>query len=91
VADRRLRLVLYFDHVGQGLAAEEGTLKGFKICGEDNKFLNAEAEIKNNTVEVYCAVVSNPIAVRYGWANYAEINLYNKNGLPANPFRTDSF
>lgn len=83
------RIVLYFDHIGQGLTAINGPLKGFKISGADGAFVDATAEINGDTVEVYHEAVIHPQEVRYGWANYVEGNLYNKNGLPASPFRTD--
>ena len=66
-------------------------MKGFTICGEDRKFVNAYAEIKGETIEVYSPDVPKPVAVRFGWANYPVVNLYNKAGLPASPFRTDDF
>lgn len=85
------KIVLSFDHVGSGLVAKDGDLKGFTIAGEDRKFYNAQAEIKGNTVVVSCPQVERPIAVRYGWANCPVVNLFNKEGLPASPFRTDDF
>jgi len=54
-------------------------------------FHNAEAEIKGDTVVVSCKDVEKPAAVRFGWANYPVVNLWNKAGLPASPFRTDDF
>lgn len=83
------RMAIYFDHAGQGLTARGGPLQGFQISGPDGIFRNATAEIKGNTVEVYHEDLADPRDARYLWANYAEGNLYNKNGLPASPFRTD--
>lgn len=83
--------VLHFDHIGQGLEARDGELKGFAICGADKKFVWAKAEIVGDTVVVSSAAVANPIAVRYGWADFPVVNLGNKDGLPASPFRTDDF
>jgi sialate O-acetylesterase len=87
------KAILSFDHVGDGLEARGGELKGFAICGEDRKWVWAKAEItgKNNTVTVSHPAVAKPVAVRFGWANFPEVNLWNKNGLPATPFRTDDF
>jgi sialate O-acetylesterase len=48
-----------------------------------------DAAIDGNTVVVSSPQVAHPVAVRYGWANYPVVNLWNKEGLPANPFRTD--
>jgi sialate O-acetylesterase len=83
-----------FDHVGSGLVAKDGDkLKGFAICGEDKKWVWADARINEtkDKVIVSSPEVKKPIAVRYGWADYPEGNLYNKEGLPASPFRTDNF
>jgi sialate O-acetylesterase len=83
--------VLRFDHVGKGLEARGGELKGFSICSDDKAFVWAKAEIQGDTVVVSNPQVSKPVAVRYGWADYPLGNLWNKNGLPASPFRTDDF
>jgi sialate O-acetylesterase len=82
-----------FDHVGGGLVAKGGDLVGFTIAGKDGKFHPAKAEIKGDTVVVFSQQVPNPAAVRYGWVNFATptLNLFNKEGLPASPFRTDDF
>lgn len=85
------KAVLTFDHVGQGLEARGGELKGFAIAGADRKFVWATAKIESNKVVVSSPEVSLPVAVRYGWANYPVVNLWNKDGLPASPFRTDDF
>ncbi len=66
-------------------------LMGFTVGGEDKKFHNAKAMIQGDTVVVTCEAVSNPVAVRYGWANHPLVNLFNQEGLPASPFRTDDF
>jgi sialate O-acetylesterase len=87
----RDKAVLSFDDVGRGLEARGGELKGFSIAGPDRKFVWADAEIKGDKVIVSSPSVPNPVAVRYGWADYPVVNLFNKNGLPATPFRTDSF
>jgi sialate O-acetylesterase len=83
--------ILRFKHVGNGLEARGGPLTGFTIAGEDRKFHNAQAEFKGEKVYVSCEKVKNPVAVRYGWANCPVVNLWNKDGLPASPFRTDDF
>lgn len=87
------KAVLNFSHVGGGLEARDGELKGFAICGEDKKFVWAKAEIDptGKKVIVSSPDVSKPVAVRFGWANYPVVNLWNKDGLPATPFRTDDF
>lgn len=85
------RAVLSFDHVGSGLEARGGELTGFTIAGADRKFVPATARIRNNRVVVRSSEVSEPAAVRFGWADYPVVNLWNNEGLPATPFRTDDF
>ena len=84
------KIILHFDHVGSGLVAGGGgPLKGFAIAGADRKFVWADAKIDGDTVVVSSDKVSEPAAVRYAWADNPVCNLYNKEGLPASPFRTD--
>ena len=64
---------------------------GFFVAGEDKKWVEAEAQIEGASVVVSNSSVAMPVAVRYGWANSPRCNLYNKEGLPASPFRTDSW
>ena len=86
------RIKLKFRHTGSGLIAKGGSkLKGFAIAGADRKFHWADAEIKNDTVEVYSSKVPKPVAVRYAWQANPDCNLYNSALLPASPFRTDDF
>lgn len=87
------KVVLTFDHVGKGLECKGDTLTGFTVCGEDMKFVPAEAKIVGDTVEVTAKGVDKPKAVRFGWVNFAkpDLNFGNKDGLPAVPFRTDDF
>lgn len=84
-----------FSETGTGLTAKDkyGYLKGFTIAGADKKYQWAKAEIiDNKTVVVYSENVKDPKSVRYGWANNPDdVNLYNMEGLPANPFRTDDW
>jgi sialate O-acetylesterase len=84
-----------FSETGSGLEVKDryGYLKGFTVAGPDRKFHWAKAElVDNKTVVVYSEEISNPVSVRYGWANNPDdVNLYNKEGLPANPFRTDDW
>jgi len=89
--DGKLKLVFEPNSTGLGLEARGGELKGFAICGEDRKFVWANAEISGKTVVVSSPEVPKPVAVRYGWADCPVVNFWNKNGLPATPFRTDDF
>ena len=84
------KIILSFDHVGSGLVSKNGgKLKWFEICGKDDEFYPAHAKIVGKTIVVWSDTVSSPVAVRYAWANNpAGANLYNKEGLPASPFRT---
>ena len=71
--------------------AKGGPLTGFTIAGEDHKFVNAEAKIEGDTIVVSNTSVAKPVAVRFGWAHFPVVNLENKEGIPASPFRTDDF
>ena len=83
------KVILSFTHTGTGLTSRGQPLKGFTIAGADKAFVPADAEIKGDTVVVSSPQVPSPSAVRYGWANVPDCNLYNVEGLPASPFRTD--
>lgn len=85
------RIRIYFTHTGSGLIAKDGELKGFAIAGEDKKFTWASAKIEGNTVVVFAEGIANPVAVRYAWGNNPQTGLYNKEDIPASPFRTDNF
>ena len=88
------RAVITFGNTGSGLVCHDkyGYLKGFAICGADKKFYWARADIEGNKVVVHAAEVKTPVAVRYAWAdNPDDANLYNGDGLPAVPFRTDQW
>jgi sialate O-acetylesterase len=89
------RIYITFDQVGAGLKAKDkyGYLKGFTVAGEDHKFKWAMGIITGkNTVMLICQEIENPVAVRYAWAdNPDDVNLYNVEGLPAIPFRTDDW
>lgn len=81
-----------FDHVGGGLVSRDGKpLSHFQVAGKDKKFVVATAKIEGQAVVVSAGSVSQPVAVRFGWHQEAEPNLSNKNGLPASPFRSDSW
>ncbi|MBS1563458.1 MAG: sialate O-acetylesterase [Bacteroidetes bacterium] len=87
------KIILSFTDVRGGLTAKDGTrLQQFAIAGEDKVFYWADAVIEGDKVVVSSDAFKNPVAVRYAWAdNPAGCNLYNKDGLPAVPFRTDSW
>ena len=85
------KAVISFKHVGGGLVAKGEKLTGFAIAGEDRKFAWAEAKIEGDKIVVSCDPVAKPVSVRYAWAHNPECNLYNKEGIPASPLRTDSW
>ena len=82
---------LSFTHTGGGLVARGGALKGFALAGADRKFHWADATIEGETVILRSPKVSQPVAARYAWADNPEATLFNKEGLPASPFRTDDW
>ena len=82
------KVILSFTHAN-GLKAKGGELKDFIIAGNDKRFVSAKAEIKGDEVVVYSSQVIRPTAVRMGWRNCPQVNLYNRDGLPATAFRTD--
>lgn len=97
------KVYLNFRNVGPGLAigavstpgaegaAAPNKLVGFTIAGADRVFHPADAKIEGNQVVVSSPKVPHPVAVRFGWADFPVVNLWNKTGLPALPFRTDDF
>ena len=95
------KIVIEFKHTGQGLTFKSGDpstgsrqarLQGFAIAGEDHQFVWADAVIEGDNVVVSSRTVAKPTAVRYAWASsFPWANLFNKDGLPAQPFRTDDW
>jgi sialate O-acetylesterase len=85
------KIRLKFTSIGNGLTTRNNeTLKGFSIAGKDNKFCWADAKIDRDEIVVSAIKVEFPLAVRYSWESNPDGNLYNKEGLPAPPFRTDN-
>ena len=98
------KIILRFKNVGGGLQVatppwsppgvtipRPADLSGFGLAGENKKWVWAKASIEGDTVVVSSDEVPSPVAVRYGWGNAPIVNLYNKEGLPASPFRTDAW
>jgi sialate O-acetylesterase len=88
------KIIISFTGTGGGLVAKDkyGYLKGFEMAGADKKFYYVKAFIDGDKVLVSCDEVQVPVAVRFGWADDAgDDNLFNKEGFPAAPFRTDSW
>ncbi len=85
-------IVIRFQHTADGLIVKGGGMpKGFQICGPDQVWKEAVAEIRGDKIVVTSTEIEKPMAVRYAWANWSEGNVYNMDGLPASPFRTDTF
>ncbi|OKS87317.1 hypothetical protein RG47T_2777 [Mucilaginibacter polytrichastri] len=86
------KITLTFNNIGSGLAAKDGgELQYFAIAGKNKKYVWAKARIEGNTVVVWNDDITEPLYVRYAWADNPEgANLYNKDGLPASPFTTDT-
>lgn len=86
------KIRITFQQVGGGLMAKEGKpLSHFEIAGDDEKFVPATATIDGASIVVSSDQVAKPVAVRFAWNDTAEPNLFNQEGLPASPFRTDTF
>jgi len=92
------KIRLNFDHVGAGLCRRvtenvpyPSALVDFQIAGHGRTWHWADAKIDGDTVVVSSDRVRYPVAVRYGWAINPVCNLFNKDGLPATPFRTDTW
>ncbi len=88
------KIILNFSGLGSGLMTKDkyGYVKGFAIAGDDQQFTWARAMIQGDKVVVWSDAITKPVAVRYAWAdNPDDANLYNKEGMPASPFRTDNW
>ncbi len=78
-----------FANVENGLTSFGKTISAFEVAGEDRVFYPAEAKIVRKGVVVHSAQVKQPVAVRYAFKDWVEGDLFNTEGLPAAPFRTD--
>jgi len=88
------KIILNFTHTGGGLLVKDryGYIRAFEIAGPDHHFHYAKAFLQKNQVVVYSDEVQNPVSVHYAWADDAgDANLYNQEGFPAVPFRTDQW
>lgn len=92
VSEHRGKVTVTFDNGGAPLAVDGKTIEGFAIKDEDGKIFKAEAKIiAPDKVELTCPGADDPVMVYYGWANNpVGINLINKAGLPASPFRAET-
>jgi len=85
------QIELSFTNIGDGLELKSVEMTPFEVCGEDGKYIAAEAELVGDKVIVSAEGVEQPRYVRYGWRKWFEPTLFNKDGLPASPFKTDTF
>lgn len=86
------KVIISFTSTGKGLVAKGGPLRSFAVAGADQKFYWAQGTIQGNQVILTCPQVSKPVAVRYAWADSPiDANLFNKEGWPAVPFRSDTW
>ncbi len=87
------KVIVSFNHTGSGLVNKksEGGLPGFALAGSDSVFYWADANIDGDMIVLESEQVENPVAIRYAWADNPETALYNLEGLPAVPFRTDDW
>jgi sialate O-acetylesterase len=88
------RLVIGYDYIDTGLITKDkyGYVRGFQVAGDNKKFYWGQAKIAGNTIVVTCDQVKKPVAVRYAWDNNpGPLDLYNREGLPAVPFRSDTW
>jgi sialate O-acetylesterase len=85
------KIRIRFRHIGSGLKTQGGALRGFAIAGADRKFYWADGVIDGDSIIVSNPNVAAPLAVRYAWGDSPECNLFNWEGLPASPFRTDEW
>ena len=86
------KIRIRFDMFGStGLVAKDGDLKEFTIAGSDGQFVPARASIEGNTIVVWSDDIKYPTAVRFAWNYVPKANLFNQEGLPVSPFRTDNW
>jgi len=82
---------LFFEYAEGGLVGKDGELGDFVIAGADEKFYPGQARIDGETILVWSDEVAEPKAVRFGWSNKSDSTFFNKAGLPASSFKTDSW
>ena len=85
------KIRISFANAEKGLMTKGNAPTEFYIAGEDQKFLPATAKIEGNSVVVWNSGVKNPVAVRFGFSNTGMPDLFSKEGLPVNLFRTDDW
>ena len=84
------RIRLFFDNCS-GFCSDSDKINGFEIAGSDGEFIPADAEIDGDTIILRADFIAPLTAIRYQWTNYAEVNLFGKNGLPVPTFRNSIY
>lgn len=85
------KIKVQFSNASSGLMVKGDQITNFEIAAEDKVFLPAQAKIEGNSIVVFNTKIKNPVAVRFAFSNTAIPNLFNKEGLPVNLFRTDDW
>ncbi len=85
------KIKINFENAESGLISKGGAPTDFYIAGDDKKFMPANTKIQGNNIIVWSKEIKNPVAIRYGFTNAAMPNLFSKEGLPVNTFRTDGW
>jgi sialate O-acetylesterase len=85
------KIKIYIDNAEGGLITKNGNPQDFYIAGDDKHFVKATATIKDNIITVYNKDIKNPVAVRFGFTDTSMPNVFSKEGLPLNLFRTDNW
>jgi len=85
------KIRISFINAESGLMCKDKTINDFYIAGEDRQFQPAMAKIEGNSVIVWNKAIKNPVAVRFGFTNADTPNLFSKEGLPVNLFRSDNW
>ncbi len=83
------KIIIEFDYAESGLVYEPGLSTIFEVAGDNGQFIEAQAKIIDGKMEVWSTNIPNPKHVRYAWADYADVTLFNKEGLPASSFTTE--
>jgi sialate O-acetylesterase len=89
IEKNKIRII--FDHAEKGLISKGNVVSDFYIAGDDKNFIPATAKIDGSTVIVSHPKIKKPVAIRFGFSNTAMPNLFSKDGLPVNLFRTDNW
>ncbi|HUX83933.1 MAG TPA: sialate O-acetylesterase [Chitinophagaceae bacterium] len=89
IQGRRIRVS--FDFAGSGLKVTSKEVTGLWIAGMDRKFYPAQSRLQDSVLVAWSAKVPQPVALRFGFSNTATPDLFNQEGLPASPFRTDDW